>query len=363
MAALPKIKPTLALPFDDGDESLTVFRNKLTTSRPSVATRVNKFGQVEVCDNTLLGYDSTGNGEVDNQAGTGTAIYGDAINTIGKNEPRIDYDPVTGECLGVLIEEERTNLFLNSDTLATQSVAVTSQAYTVSFYGTGTITFSDGHSATLVGTGANERVSVTFTPTTNGVTCTISGTVNNGQFQAGSSPTSYIPTNGTPVIRSADDISIEGTKFSSFYNQNEGTFLMRGIMPKQNGTLFTLSDNTTSNRLTVKRTAVDTLSILSESGDTIGINNTTLLNSPIDGSDFKLGITYKNDTTIEICINGSSVQTLTGAYAKNFDRVYLGANATGNGEYWNSQIKAEIYYHKAQATTILESLTKKSIFD
>lgn len=32
------------------------------------------------------------------------------------NVPRIDYDPVTGECLGLLVEESRTNLIPNSDT-------------------------------------------------------------------------------------------------------------------------------------------------------------------------------------------------------------------------------------------------------
>lgn len=31
------------------------------------------------------------------------------------NQPRIDYDPVTGECKGILIEEQRTNLCLNSE--------------------------------------------------------------------------------------------------------------------------------------------------------------------------------------------------------------------------------------------------------
>lgn len=32
-------------------------------------------------------------------------------------QPRIDYDPVTGECKGILIEEQRTNLCTNSDFL------------------------------------------------------------------------------------------------------------------------------------------------------------------------------------------------------------------------------------------------------
>lgn len=38
----------------------------------------------------------------------------DAAVTVTNNAPRIDYDPVTKECLGLLIEEQRTNLAVNS---------------------------------------------------------------------------------------------------------------------------------------------------------------------------------------------------------------------------------------------------------
>lgn len=36
---------------------------------------------------------------------------------LGPDEPRIDYDPLTGECLGLLVQEQRTNLLLWSEDL------------------------------------------------------------------------------------------------------------------------------------------------------------------------------------------------------------------------------------------------------
>jgi hypothetical protein len=43
------------------------------------------------------------------------------------------------------------------------------------------------------------------------------------QFETGSFPTSYIPTSGSTVTRSADAASITGTNFSSWYNSSAGT--------------------------------------------------------------------------------------------------------------------------------------------
>lgn len=114
------------------------------------------------------------------------------------------------EKAGGLFEVSSTNQFLNSATLSTQGVTTLAQAYTVSFTGIGTITFSGAHTGSLVGTGVGEqnRVSVTFTPSAGTVTCTVSGTVSNAQFESGSVYTSYIPTTGATVTRAADSLSI-----------------------------------------------------------------------------------------------------------------------------------------------------------
>lgn len=72
------VYPTLVLDFA-GDQAVDP---RISFSRASIATRVNANGLIE---------------------------------TVASNAPRIDYDPITRECLGLLIEESRTNLLEYSE--------------------------------------------------------------------------------------------------------------------------------------------------------------------------------------------------------------------------------------------------------
>ena len=121
-----------------------------------------------------------------------------SITTFASGEPR-------RSTRGLLIEEARTNLFLNSAVGATQTCAVSSAAtYTLSFRGTGTITLSDAFVGSLVGTGANNTVSLTFTTTTTSLTLTVSGSCTNVNLEFGLGPSSWIPTTGASATRNAD---------------------------------------------------------------------------------------------------------------------------------------------------------------
>jgi hypothetical protein len=75
----PICRPSLDLDFTQ-----EVLDPRITFSRGSIGTRVNRNRLIE---------------------------------TVSANQPRFDYDPVTGECKGLLIEESRTNLITYSETL------------------------------------------------------------------------------------------------------------------------------------------------------------------------------------------------------------------------------------------------------
>lgn len=79
------------------------------------------------------------------------------------NVPSFDY--TNASCPSILVEPQRTNLVFPSDIATTQTRTVTATAHTLSFYGTGTVTLSGVATGTLNGTGINNKVSLTFTPT------------------------------------------------------------------------------------------------------------------------------------------------------------------------------------------------------
>lgn len=147
------------------------------------------------------------------------ASYFDAsgtMQTVPANTPRVDYDPATGECRGLLVELGSTNYVLNSSAPSSQSIAVTAQQYTLSFYGTGSITLSGAYSGTIPSAGAwPARATLTFTPAAGTLTMSVSGDVRYCQLEAGPIATSWIPTGGGAVVRASDYVYISNASWGA----------------------------------------------------------------------------------------------------------------------------------------------------
>ena len=196
-----KTSKVYALKPDNGTGDLGMTRN-------TTATRINEYGIREI---------------------------------VSANRVRIDYSYGKPR---FLVEPQRTNLVYPSDIATTQVRAVTAQVYTLSFYGTGTVTLSGAFSGSLVGTGTNNRVTLSFTPTAGNLTLTVSGTVTDWQLEAGSSATSLIKTVSGSVTRNADVIS--KYNIDTLIGQTEGTILVNGAQFTR-GVVFRVRNNNSIN--------------------------------------------------------------------------------------------------------------------
>jgi len=137
---------------------------------------------------------------------TARATVGMAVDSGGNwtsfaaNQPRITN-------LGLLVEEARTNLFLNSQAPATQTITVANgSVYTVSVYGNATLTLSGAATGTVT-----QGNPLTFTASTTSLTVTVSGaggSFQNAQVELGAWATSPIVTAGASATRAIDDVRL-----------------------------------------------------------------------------------------------------------------------------------------------------------
>ena len=373
------------------------------------------------------------------RASSGTFVGSDGVlQTAATDVPRFDHNPVTGESLGLLVEEQRTNLLLRSeefettwtttrasvssdliaspsgtttadklveDTTATsthfvqQSVSVTTgTAYAFSLFAkagernfvqlvlnaqfatvisaifdlsTGAVGITTGTpvtSAVLLSDGW-WRLSITATANATGstlaqvrvsnfsTTATYTGDGTSGiyiwgaQLEAGSFPTSYIPTTTAAVTRNADVASITGSAFSGWYRQDEGTVFSEGTLlttPALPGPVVVLRDPTAASRHQVL------------------LNSAAIVANAVVQASFSAAYTAQTKSGFAYALNNAAfVSNLTALQTDTTCLMPSGIVAAtigkfdfGGGQSHNGCIKRITYWPQRLANSTLQQITQ-----
>jgi len=259
---------------------------------------------------------------------------------INANLPRFDFDPITLACKGLLIEESRTNVLVNSlingTNLTTQIVTTTAVAYTLSFYGTGNIVLSGTSSSTQTGSGAYpSRKTHTFTPTAGALTLTVSGTVQYAQLEVGGFVTSFIPTT-TATTRNNDVATMTGTNFSSWYNASQGAITVWfDTNATGQGGVFSINNGSSAQRIDYRSGAASGY---------VFINGglAMFLGSPTKGILRKACVAIKN-ADFAGQVTGGTFRTATDAIPTGLSTLNIGS-LDGPTHFVNGHIAKILYY-------------------
>ena len=378
---------------------------------------------------------------------TTTATYFGAdglLKTAAINEPRIEYDPITGECKGLLIEESRTNLVGWSDTFNSVmwskfSTSVSHDMATAPNGGTGAdkliedtssaqhritqgVTVADNTVLTasifvkaaertrcrlsinakdstfpgaffdlelgFVVSTVSSPLSVDITPIGDGwFRLSVAANVKSGaspvglnfylipggstisytgdgtsglyiwgaQLEAGSFPTSYIKTEATAVTRGADNASVTGANFSSWYRNDEGTIVGRSVRahPVPTGsyaTIAEINDGFSNNRLFLSYNTETAAAFGSRTLGVIGIN----INIPTNTRERALAGAYSAASS-SASLNGGETINMLESNVPVVNKLDIGS---GRGaSYLNGHISRLTYWPKRLTNARLQELT------
>ena len=296
------------------------------------------------------------------------------IESVGVNVPRINY---SSGVPSLLLEPQRTNLLSQSNdfsgwtivngTLTSnfasspdgttnaskinfttggelyQTTILTSGAtYTLSFYakvssGTFDFTFGNIDNTLTSGTATTEwqRFEVTQVAASTSQDIKLDATdtgdllIYGFQVEAGRYATSYIPTSGASVTRTADNTSATGV--SGLIGQTEGTIYSE-VYFKENGlstNWLSLSDGTSNNWVFVGKDG-DDLRAYVRASNTVAFSNQDF--QIVDDALAKVALSYKSGD-IALYINGTQIATSSSAFSFNntLDSIYFGLYNSGSG--------------------------------
>jgi hypothetical protein len=181
------------------------------------------------------------------------------------------------------------------------------------------------------------------------------------QLEAGAFPTSYIPTTGTALTRSADNASISGSDFSSWYNQSEGTVFADASAANAAGNQYlfhTYGASANNNRSAYYLNSSNRPSAAwINSGTTQALLQSATPVSGFEGAAFKYVAAY-NTNDFVVGYNGGSLISLTsGTPDPTINLARIGSFA-GTIYFLNGTIARLTYFPERLPDSTLQAITQ-----
>lgn len=174
------------------------------------------------------------------------------------------------------------------------------------------------------------------------------------QLEAGSFPTSYIPTTSAAVTKTADVGALTGANFTAFYNQAGGTAVAQfDVLTTASGTrpIISFDDNTANERIELYASGTDLRMRVIDGGAT---QVDMSIGAIAANTTYKAAIAWAaND--FAGCVNGGTVATDTSGTLPTPDRMRIGSNQAG--DYLNGHEASIVNYPVRMSNGQLQALT------
>jgi hypothetical protein len=174
------------------------------------------------------------------------------------------------------------------------------------------------------------------------------------QLEAGSFPTSYIPTTTGTLARGADVCSITGADFTGIYNAIEGAFLSNSSQPfitVANALVYAADNGSDSGRFNLRH---QTSFAVSQLG---GVTQSIIdLSDPTANAVSKIAYAYAN-ANYGAARNGTLGASTPNLAVPTVNRIFIGSKGHNSSEYLNGHIAAIRYYKKRLPNAKLQALT------
>jgi hypothetical protein len=231
---------------------------------------------------------------------------------------------------------------------------------TITSVGNGWYRVTAGRSTAFSGSTQIEiRIGVANAPNVQASTATGYVYVWGAQLEVGAFATSYIPTVAAQVTRAADNATMTGANFSSWFNPTEGTFVVGATTPTisgaSNSSLIEARDSPANqSRISFYRSGAQAVVAYYDNGP---LQAALSLGSFITANTlFKVAGAYKINDFAGSLLGNAVVTDTAGTVPSNINTLWIGSNVAVNS-YYNAHIRSIDYYNTRLPNATLQGLT------